>query len=90
MPLRHRTRPPLPPLVICDGTSSVNIHPNSRRFGFFSDNSIRIIPNLDTFTTLFGVPPAYILWFQQIDDPFPENVVSLNAAGTSALLSALI
>ena len=72
--------PPLPPLVICDGTSSVNIHPNSRRFGFFSDKLYSdYSQNLDTFTTLFGVPPAYILWFQQIDDPFPENVVSLNA-----------
>ena len=72
--------PPPEPLVICEGTSSVTIRSNSQRFGFFSDKLYSDYSStLDTLTSLFGTKPAYILWFQQIDDPFPLTVVSSNA-----------
>jgi hypothetical protein len=72
--------PPPLPLIICDDPSSANTLPNSRRFGFFSDKLYsNYSQNLDTFTVMFGTKPAYILWFQQIDDPFPLAVVSSNA-----------
>ena len=68
------------PLVICQGTSDANTLPNNRRFGFFSDRLYsNYSQNLDTLTALFGTKPAYVLWFQQIDDPFPVAVVSSNA-----------
>jgi hypothetical protein len=67
------------PLVICQTTSAVKTIPNNRRFGFFSDRLYsNYSQNLDTFTALFGIKPAYVLWFQQIDDPFPDAVVSSN------------
>ncbi len=71
--------PPPEPRVICEG-ASVTIRSNSQRFGFFSDKLYSDYSStLDTFTSLFGTKPAYILWFQQIDDPFPLTVVSSNA-----------
>lgn len=72
--------PPPPPLVICEGASSVNTLPNNRRFGFFSDKLYsNYSQNLDAFTQMFGTAPAYVFWFQQIDDAFPFAVVSTNA-----------
>ncbi len=70
---------PPPPLALCEAATTVTL-PNNRRFGFFSGKLYSdYAANLDTFTALFGTKPAYILWFQQIDDPFPGAVVSTNA-----------
>jgi hypothetical protein len=82
--------PPPPPLAICGDTSSVNSIPNNRRFGFFSE---RLYSNysqsLDTFTVLFGATPAYVLWFQQLDDAFPLEAVSVNAGRNIATVISL-
>ncbi|MBN2188534.1 MAG: hypothetical protein JW699_03690 [Chitinispirillaceae bacterium] len=72
---------PEPPLFVCDRSETVNPKPNADRFGFFAlefyqDYSV----HLDSLSSLFGVPPAYALWFQQIDDLFPATVVAINAA----------
>ena len=78
------------PLVICDDTSPINTLPNSRRFGFFSDRLYsNYSQNLDSFIVLFTATPGYVLWFQQIDDAFPMNVVSVNAGRNIATVISL-
>jgi mannan endo-1,4-beta-mannosidase len=69
------------PLIICEQPQSVSSVPNASRFGIF-DTRLWSGYNscLDTLTTLLGTRPAYILWFLQIDDPFPVSLVAGNSA----------
>ncbi len=71
---------PPPTLVICDKGSSSPSAPNNSRFGIFSESFFGdYAPALDSITSLLGAKPGYVLWYQQIDDPFPTAVVSTNA-----------
>ena len=80
---------PEPPLFVCDRSEFVNPKSNAERFGFFALEFYQNYPaHLDSLSSLFGVPPAYVLWFQQIDDPFPGTVVAINTArGISTVIS---
>jgi mannan endo-1,4-beta-mannosidase len=72
---------PEPPLFVCDQNEVSDLKPNTDRFGYFALEFFQNYPDkLDSLSALFGVPPAYALWFQQIDDPFPGNVVAVNTA----------
>jgi hypothetical protein len=77
------------PLSICDDNGTVDLKPNAERFGFFALEFYGNYPAyLDSFSSLLGAHPGYILWFQQIDDPFPAAVVAGAAArGISAVIS---
>jgi hypothetical protein len=70
-----------PPLIICDHNFSEPPAPNAARFGIFDP---RLYSNyagcLTTLTEVLGAHPGFILWFQQIDDPFPVTKVTSNAA----------
>jgi mannan endo-1,4-beta-mannosidase len=81
--------PPPGPLIVCGDTSHSNTPANSQRFGFFSDRLYgNYSRNLDSLITMFGAVPGYVLWFQQIDDAFPVQVVSVNAGrGIATVIS---
>ena len=67
------------PLVVCDGPSGGHIA-NAARFGLFSEAWYGNYPaNLDSVITVLGRTPGYSLWYQQIDDAFPQAIVSHNA-----------
>lgn len=70
-----------PPLFICDRNISGPVVPNATRFGIFDTRFYSgFNACLDSLTFLLGARPAYVLWFQQIDDPFPLAMVASNAA----------
>jgi hypothetical protein len=69
------------PLIICPKPESVQKTPNASRFGIFDTLFyINYGSRLDTLTRLLGARPGYVLWFLQIDDPFPSAKVTYNAS----------
>jgi mannan endo-1,4-beta-mannosidase len=77
----NRLAGPEPPLIVCDQNETPAPKPNAARFGFFAPEFYQTYPgHLDSLSMLFGVSPGYVLWFQQIDDPFPGAVVAVNTA----------
>jgi hypothetical protein len=75
-----RLTQPEPPLIVCTQNENTAPKTNAARFGFFAPEFYQDYPgHLDSLVTLFGSPPAYVLWFQQIDDPFPAAAVAANA-----------
>lgn len=63
------------PLLICE--SDRTPLPNSSRFGFFAPELYtNFSGHLDSLSTIFGAAPAYLLWYLQIDDPFPAQKAS--------------
>jgi hypothetical protein len=68
------------PIYICDENSSPAPLSNKERFGFFDPELYnRFSGHLDSLSRIFGASPAYMLWFLQIDDRFPEEKVRYNA-----------
>jgi mannan endo-1,4-beta-mannosidase len=64
------------PIYICDQNSSPAPLLNKERFGFFAPELYTDFSgHLDSLTRTFGASPAYMLWFLQIDDPFPTEKV---------------
>jgi mannan endo-1,4-beta-mannosidase len=60
-------------LEICDETGP-STRSNRERFGFFAPELYDDFPgHLDSLTRVFGATPGYVLWFLQIDDPFPSE-----------------
>jgi hypothetical protein len=60
------------PIYICNENSSPAPLLNKERFGFFAPELYtNFSGHLDSLTRTFGASPAYMLWFLQIDDPFP-------------------
>jgi mannan endo-1,4-beta-mannosidase len=74
---------PDPPLVVCKQNDNSSIHTNAERFGFFSEDIYKdYVACLTSFTSKYGAKPAYILRFQQIDDPFPTDFVNYYSANS--------
>jgi mannan endo-1,4-beta-mannosidase len=64
------------PLYICGENDAAAPISNKERFGFFAPELDKDLSGcLDSLSRSFGVSPAYILWFLQIDDPFPSETV---------------
>lgn len=62
------------PIYICTDNSSPAPLLNKERFGFYAPELYsNFSDHLDSLTQTFGAPPAYLLWFLQIDDPFPTE-----------------
>ena len=69
------------PLIICDQPQSVSSLPNASRFGIFDTRFYsNYSATLDSLTGLLGTRPGLVLWFLQIDDPFPAATIESNAA----------
>jgi hypothetical protein len=79
---------PAPPLVICDDGGGSSLQ-NKARFGIFSESFFGgFAPAIDSVAFLLGAVPGYVLWYQQIDDPFPSTVVAANdARGIATVVS---
>ena len=77
------------PLSVCDQNSSTAPLLNKERFGFYAPELYsNFSGHLDSLTKTFGAPPAYLLWFLQIDDPFPtEKTDYLTARGIRMVIS---
>ena len=68
------------PLVVCNQAQSSSL-PNAARFGLFDERFYSNYPaGIDSLTLLLGTRPGFVLWFMQIDDPFPTAKVSGNSA----------
>jgi len=62
------------PLIVCE--SDQPPLQNRSRFGFFAPELYtNFSGHLDSLTRAFGTPPAFLLWYCQIDDPFPTAKV---------------
>ena len=76
--------PPAPPppsfdICPCQGPSC-DTTAHALRFGFYDEDLLNdYAGTLSRHLDLWGSTPAYLLWFIQIDDPFPATVVSENA-----------
>ncbi|MBN2036791.1 MAG: hypothetical protein JW768_08630 [Chitinispirillaceae bacterium] len=75
-------------LDICD-ESGPSLLLNRERFGFYAPELYDDFPgHLDSLVRLFGATPGYVLWFLQIDDPFPVETAGLLAGrGISMVIS---
>jgi hypothetical protein len=77
----NRLTGPEPPLIVCGQDETTDPKSNASRFGFFAPEFYEnYTGHLDSLSAVFGTAPAYALWFQQIDDPFPRELVSANSA----------
>lgn len=80
---------PEPVLSICNNSGMQNTLRNHERFGFFSSKLYESgTVALDNYIQLFGATPGFLIWFQQINDPFPlEKVQSFASKGISTVIS---
>jgi mannan endo-1,4-beta-mannosidase len=64
------------PIYICNENNSPAPLLNKERFGFFAPELYTDFSgHLDSLTRTFGASSAYMLWFLQIDDPFPSEKI---------------
>jgi Beta-mannanase len=67
---------PVEPVVVCDGGIPYVNKSNAQRFGLYSETlTDDYATNLNSLIATFGVKPAYVLWFIQIDDTFPATFI---------------
>lgn len=67
-------------LSLCDSGTTTS-HTNAQRYGgYFGVGDLEAAgeyeAQLESFNTSFGTYPAYVLWFQQIDDTLPISFIS--------------
>jgi hypothetical protein len=87
------TDKPLEPLelpVVCDGDIPYVNKSNAQRFGLYSEKLVEdYASNINPLIAKFGVKPAYVLWFIQIDDPFPAKTIIDNTLQSISMVISM-
>lgn len=72
-------QPQTKPITVRTSANSFQTRQNSDKFGFFSSTLWSdYSANLFKHIGIFGSIPKYVLWYLQMDDPFPDNTVEFN------------
>jgi mannan endo-1,4-beta-mannosidase len=79
---------PITDICRCDSGQCQSVS-SASRFGFYDERLLSsYTANLSAIITQYGASPAGLLWFVQIDDPFPGSLLRINrASGIKTVLS---